>query len=104
VEDFPMTNQQSSEVSRLNKELESNPHFILPTGYKKITETIMNHKYELNCFKSNIPEAYLAALEAVDYIFSKASLNMHVIEDNASQQVKSKAKAVALISPDKLHR
>ena len=96
-----VTKEQAAEVKRLTGELQENPQFILPAGYKKIPECVMDDNYGVSSDVGFIPIAFQAAIEVIDYILSKAPLNIHVVESISKQKTQYKVKATGLISPEK---
>ena len=45
LEDLHLSGEQTAEVNRLTNQLQVNPQFILPLGFKKIEERVMNYHY-----------------------------------------------------------
>ena len=48
LQDIVLTNDQAEETQAYNRKLFRNPHYILPKGYKKITESTVTYSYLLS--------------------------------------------------------
>ena len=48
IEDIPHTRDQAVEVERLTDALEENPQFIMPAGFKKMPECVMEYNHAVS--------------------------------------------------------
>lgn len=66
-------------VKEFTKKIEEDPTFILPEGYKKVTEKVMKLSPLLSNKYTKIKESYKDIIEILDEILYESDLRMHII-------------------------
>ena len=80
-------------IKEFNRKLEEDPNFILPEGYKKITEKQISFKAEYSeNVRQNLGEAYLDVMQVLDEILSESTLKIHLLEPISEKSVRTRVK------------
>lgn len=94
--DMPMTKEQAYEVEIFNKKLESQPNYILPKGYKKLSYHSVDFQHTISQTIGGIPEAYIIVVEILDSIFAAEPFSTHIIEDIAVKKTTYRVKPTSM--------
>ena len=97
--DMNLNDKQSYEIDILHKKLKENPSYILPKGYKKITEKKIDFQFSLSEKMSGLSEPYSVAYQVMDAIFEKA-IGSHLMESVSVRNNNYRVKPLMASKPD----
>jgi hypothetical protein len=87
---------QAADVEEYTKKVEDRPDYILPKGFKKVSENTIKFNNIISNNISNIPEAYSTVIEIIDEILSQKPFDFHVIESISEKKTIIKVKPTTL--------
>ena len=85
-------------VKEFTKQLQEDPTFILPEGYKKVTEKVMYLIPEMSEKNKGISEAYMDVYEVLDEILHESELRIHILEPMVKKETKLRVKPQAFMN------
>ena len=63
----------------LNEKVQSNPEYVLPLGYKKVQDVVIEDSYKVPD-AIEMPESEKIALEVLDQIFAEGLGGVHILQ------------------------
>ncbi len=91
-----ISKEQIADVEDYTKKVQERPDYILPKGFKKVSENTIKFTNIISNNISSIPEAYSAVVEIIDEILSQKPFDFHVIESISERKTIVKVKPTTL--------